>query len=167
MKLTQDRLFKIAHTLGEYLKARNLMLATAESCTGGWVSEVITSIPGSSMWFERGFVTYSDIAKQEMLGVSSNALDYHGAASEETVRQMAKGALAHSHAQISIAITGIAGPSGATLSKPLGTVWIAWAGKTWITRAQRFQFKGDRHSIRMQSVQCALEGLLHQLEAKL
>ena len=101
----QNRLVKLAHNLGEHLKAQNLMLATAESCTGGWVSEVITSIPGSSMWFERGFVTYNDIAKQEMLGVSSDTLDDHGAVSEETVRQMAEGALTHSHAQISVAIT--------------------------------------------------------------
>lgn len=138
------------------------MLATAESCTGGWVAQVLTAQPGSSTWFERGFVTYSNIAKQEMLGVSQHTLTTFGAVSSETACEMAMGALAHSHAQVSLAITGVAGPGGATPGKPVGMVWLAWAGadRALPVSSRVAHFTGDREAIRQQAVIMALQGLL-------
>jgi len=161
MKLLDDtELYALAAQLGEALAPARLMIATAESCTGGWVARVLTAVAGSSEWFERGFVTYSNTAKSEMLGVSANILADHGAVSEATVRAMAQGALTHSRAQIAVAITGIAGPAGGTADRPVGTVWIAWARAGHATRARQFQFDGDREAVRRQSVAVALEGLL-------
>jgi len=134
------------------------MLVTAESCTGGGLAYAITAIPGSSKWFERGFVTYSNESKQELLGVSSNTLEKYGAVSEQTVIEMAHGALRNSHADFSIAITGIAGPDGGTAEKPVGTVWFAWGTKDKIQSQLKF-FQGDRKSIREQAIEYAL-GLL-------
>ncbi len=142
------------------LKSRGLMLATAESCTGGGVAQAITEISGSSEWFERGFVTYANRAKVEMLGVSEETLRLHGAVSEAVVREMAEGALRHSHAHISLAVSGIAGPTGGTPEKPVGTVFFAWSlrnGETW---ARKHLLTGNRAEIRAQSVRIALEGLL-------
>ncbi len=154
----------LALRVGATLKAQGMMLATAESCTGGWVAQAVTAIAGSSDWFERGFVTYSNAAKQEMLAVSARTLDEHGAVSEQTAREMAAGALAHSRAQLAVAITGIAGPAGGSAQKPVGTVCFAWAVKDGAPSAQTRQFQGDRQSVRLQSVIVALQGVLDLLD---
>ena len=127
----------LATQVGEALKAHGLMLATAESCTGGGVAQAITEVAGSSAWFERGFVTYSNLSKQQMLGVRESTLMQHGAVSEMTVREMVEGALKHSNAQVALAVSGIAGPDGGTPDKPVGTVWFAWGLKDAETHAQR------------------------------
>jgi nicotinamide-nucleotide amidase len=150
----------LAAQVGEMLKSRGFMLATAESCTGGGVAQAITDIPGSSEWFERGFVTYANQAKIEMLGVEPQTLRLHGAVSELTVREMAEGALLHSHADISLAVSGIAGPGGGTRDKPVGTVWFAWALHGGLADARKHLLAGDRAEIRAQSVRIALQGLL-------
>jgi nicotinamide-nucleotide amidase len=142
------------------LKRQELMLATAESCTGGWVAQVITSVAGSSEWFERGFVAYTNLAKREMLGVSTTTLSRYGAVSEQCARAMAEGALTHSHAQVALAVTGIAGPSGGTPEKPVGTVCFAWAAKKRESVTVKHLFTGDRESVRRQSVITVLQGLL-------
>ena len=147
------------------LKRQGLMLATAESCTGGWMAQVITSVAGSSEWFERGFVAYTNLAKREMLGVSTTTLSRYGAVSEQTARAMAEGALTHSHAQVALAITGIAGPSGGTPEKPVGTVCFAWAVKKRDTISRKQVFSGDREAVRRQAVVTALQGLLEYLNA--
>lgn len=146
--------------LREILLSKGWKLATAESCTGGGVSETITSIPGSSDWFERGFVTYSNVSKIEMLGVKALTLEQFGAVSEQTAKEMAEGALNHSHAQVSLAVTGIAGPEGGTPDKPVGTVWFAWTGKDFQTQSHLKHFEGDRSTVRAQSIKFALENLL-------
>jgi len=153
-------MFELAERVGHALKARGAWLATAESCTGGWVAKVLTDVPGSSGWFERGFVTYTNIAKQEMLGVTEATLAEHGAVSEATVAAMAAGALAHSHADASLAISGIAGPGGATPYKPVGTVWLAWAERGGAARTRHALFSGDREAVRRQAALAALEGVL-------
>ncbi len=154
-----DKVQQLACRLGEQLLQKQMMLATAESCTGGWVAKIITDIPGSSRWFERGFVTYTNIAKQEMLGVTAETLEGHGAVSEQTVQAMAEGALMHSHAQLSVAISGIAGPGGATPGKPVGTVWFAWAVAGGAVETYMECFSGDRETVRQKAVWVALEGL--------
>lgn len=150
----------LAAQVGAALKQREWMLATAESCTGGWVGEVVTSVAGSSQWYDRGYITYTNEAKQEMLGVSKNTLAEFGAVSEQTVREMAAGALKHSRAHISLAISGIAGPGGATVNKPVGTVCIAWVLHSGTGTAHTFHFQGDRASVRRQAVLAALQGVL-------
>jgi nicotinamide-nucleotide amidase len=152
--------------LAERLLARGESLACAESCTGGWVAKVCTDQPGCSAWFERGFVTYSNLSKQEMLGVSATTLEAHGAVSEATVREMAAGALAHSAAHWTLAISGLAGPGGGSTDKPVGTVWMAWAGPDGWRRAECYHFPGDREMVRRQAVAAALQGLLEQLNAR-
>jgi nicotinamide-nucleotide amidase len=142
------------------LKRQGLMLATAESCTGGWVAQAVTSVAGSSEWFERGFIVYTNLSKCEMLGVSAQLLSQHGAVSEPVARAMAAGALSHSHAQVALAITGIAGPSGGTPEKPVGTVCFAWAGKERATQSATCVYAGDREAVRRRSVETALRGLL-------
>ncbi|NTV11243.1 MAG: nicotinamide-nucleotide amidase [Zoogloea sp.] len=146
--------------VGEQLAARGWTLATAESCTGGWVAEVVTATAGSSAWFDRGFVTYSNAAKEDMLGVRTDTLIAHGAVSEAVVREMAAGALAHSAADIALAISGIAGPGGATPTKPVGMVCLAWALRTGGVAVQTRHFDGDREAVRRQSVIAALEGVI-------
>jgi nicotinamide-nucleotide amidase len=146
--------------LGQKLLARELKLATAESCTGGWIAKCLTDISGSSGWFERGFVTYGDGAKMSMLGVSADTLASHGAVSEETVREMAAGAVRHSQAQVAVAVSGIAGPEGGSADKPVGTVWIAWAWPDRSVSAQQFHFAGGRESVRRAAVAAAMRGLL-------
>ena len=138
------------------------MLATAESCTGGWVAQALTSIAGSSQWFERGFVTYSNSAKRELLGVKQRTLKKHGAVSEETAREMAAGALRRSRASIALAVTGVAGPSGGSAAKPVGMVCFAWA-KGRRLRSETRRFRGGREAVRRQSVMRALEGVLETL----
>ncbi len=154
-----DKIHQLACRLGEQLLQRRMMLATAESCTGGWISKIITDIPGSSRWFERGFVTYTNIAKREMLGVHAGTLEAFGAVSEQTVLEMARGALRYSHAQLSIAVSGIAGPGGAVPGKPVGTVWFAWAGPGEGVDTYMERFYGDREEVRQGAVRVALEGL--------
>lgn len=156
----QHTLIALARQVGRELNRRGLMMATAESCTGGWVAQAITSVAGSSAWFERGFITYTNTAKHEMLAVPTAVLRAHGAVSEPTVCHMADGALRHSHAQISLAVSGIAGPGGATRSKPLGTVCLAWAGDGRTTLSRRIRFKGGREAVRRQAVLAALQGVL-------
>jgi nicotinamide-nucleotide amidase len=149
----------LAVQVGTLLKSHGMMLATAESCTGGGVAQAITEVAGSSAWFERGFVTYSNLSKQQMLGVRETTLRQHGAVSEMTVREMVAGALQHSSAQTALAVSGIAGPGGGTAEKPVGTVWFAWGIKNGETRAQRFQLNGNRSEVRAQAVQIALQGI--------
>jgi len=153
----------LAAQVGALLKSHGLMLATAESCTGGGVAQAITEIAGSSAWFDRGFVTYSNLAKQQMLGVSEATLKQHGAVSEATVREMTAGALQHSAAQVALAVSGIAGPDGGTAEKPVGTVWFAWGLKNGETHAQRYQLSGNRAEVREQAVCIALQGVINFL----
>jgi len=150
----------LARAVSQELKRQGLMIVTAESCTGGWAAQMLTSIAGSSEWFDRGFVAYTNLSKREMLGVKTTILSRFGAVSEQAARAMAEGALAHSHAQVALAITGIAGPSGGTPEKPVGTVCFAWAGKKRDTRSRRELFAGDREGIRRQSVLVGLQGAL-------
>jgi len=154
----------LAAQVGGALKSHGLKLATAESCTGGGVAYAITDVAGSSAWFERGFVTYSNLAKQQMLGVSEAILIQHGAVSEATVREMVAGALTNSAAQVALAVSGIAGPEGGTPDKPVGTVWFAWGIKHGATHAQRHQINGNRAEVRAQSVHIALQGVLDLLK---
>lgn len=153
----------LAAQVGEALKTHGMMLVTAESCTGGGVAQAVTDVAGSSAWFERGFVTYTNQAKVEMLGVHQSTLDAYGAVSEMTVREMAAGAVAHSHAHIAIAVSGIAGPGGGTTEKPVGTVWFAWALRDGQVFAQRNLLAGNRVAVREQSVSIALQGILEVL----
>jgi len=153
---------ELAARLGAALKKSKALLATAESCTGGWAAQVVTSVAGSSAWFDRGFVTYSNDAKQELLGVRRETLAAHGAVSEETAREMARGALERSKAGVALAITGVAGPTGGSPDKPVGTVCFAWASKRGV-RSETRRFSGDRESVRRQSVIHALEGVLSAL----
>jgi len=164
MDVTQDELERLAERVGAALQARGWRLATAESCTGGWAAQAITAIAGSSAWFDRGFVTYSNAAKQDMLGVQAATLTVHGAVSEATVREMAAGALARSRAEASFAISGIAGPVGGSADKPVGTVCFAWALAGQAVEAVTRHFDGDRRAIRAQSVRHALQGLLERLQ---
>lgn len=153
---------ELAQRVGKALKARSLLLVTAESCTGGWVAMEVTAIPGSSDWFERGYVTYSNAAKREELGVAEQTLKRHGAVSEATARAMAAGALKRARGQVALAITGVAGPTGGSRDKPVGTVCFAWARGSKISSETR-RFDGDRESVRRQSVRRALQGVLELL----
>lgn len=158
--LTDSGLYALAEQVGAALKSRALMLVTAESCTGGWVGEAVTMVPGSSDWYERGFITYTYISKREMLGVKLETLEQHGAVSEQTVKEMVTGALANSHAQVVVAVSGTAGPAGGTPEKPVGTVCLAWALRNGEPVAETRHFAGDREAVRRQSVVRALEGVL-------
>ena len=153
----------LATQVGELLKSHGLMLVTAESCTGGGVAQAITDVAGSSAWFERGFVTYSNLAKQQMLGVRETTLIQYGAVSEMTAREMVAGALQHSTAQVALAVTGIAGPDGGTVDKPVGTVWFAWGIKQGNIHAQQYLLKGNRAEVRAQAVHIALQGVMDLL----
>lgn len=150
----------LSETVGTRLRERGWTLATAESCTGGWVAQVVTHTAGSSAWFDRGFVTYSNEAKQAMLGVSSETLSTHGAVSLETAAAMATGALNNSNALISLSITGVAGPTGGSPDKPVGTVCFGWCMRGGSPETERHRFEGDREAIRRQAVILALSGLL-------
>lgn len=148
--------------LAARLQSQGLMLATAESCTGGMIAAACTDLAGSSAWFERGFVTYSNEAKTELLGVPAELISQHGAVSEPVARAMAAGALTHSRAQVAVAVTGVAGPSGGSASKPVGTVWFAWATPQGLY-SQRQVFPGDRAAVRQAAVDHALRRLLEYL----
>ncbi len=139
---------------------QKLIISTAESCTGGLIAAVCTDLAGSSVWFDRGFVTYSNEAKQDLLGVTEETLLGQGAVSAATVAQMAQGALARSKATIAVSVSGIAGPGGGSLDKPVGTVWLAWASEGFGHRTRHFMFGGNRADIRRQAVTEALRGLL-------
>jgi nicotinamide-nucleotide amidase len=156
-------LLQLAEAVGRVLKARGDMLVSAESCTGGWIGHAITAVPGSSHWYERGFITYTNQSKQDMLGVSADTLEHAGAVSEATVREMAEGALDHSPAQVSIAVSGIAGPGGGSEDKPVGTVCFAWAATGGETLSVVEHFAGDREAVRRQATAHALKGLLDYL----
>ena len=161
--MTDKQLYQLAECVGAALKAKGMMLATAESCTGGWIAQAVTAVPGSSEWFERGFVTYTYISKREMLGVKSATLDAHGAVSEQTVREMTAGALERSHAQVAVSVSGTAGPSGGTAQKPVGTVCFGWGTKNdgeGAVQTAIKRFDGDRESVRRQAVVFALERVL-------
>jgi len=160
-----EALAGLARDTGQALGMAGLRLATAESCTGGWIAKLLTDIAGSSAWFERGLVTYSNAAKTQLLGVPAGIIEVHGAVSEATVRAMAEGALNVSDAEAALAVSGIAGPGGGSPEKPVGTVWLAWAGKGRETEARRFLFPGDREAVRRQAVAAALEGLLARLSS--
>jgi len=153
---------KISKQAGKKLKASHSILVTAESCTGGWVAQAVTSVAGSSDWFERGYVTYSNAAKREALGVRGSTLARHGAVSEQTAREMARGALKRGRGTIALSITGIAGPGGGSPGKPAGTVCFGWAQRRRI-RSETKRFKGGRASVRRQSVIHALKGMLRWL----
>ncbi len=150
---------QLARETGDLLVAREMRLATAESCTGGWMAKVITDIPGSSRWFERGFVTYSNEAKEELLGVDPALFPAHGAVSLPVVMEMAIGALRHSRAQVAVAVSGIAGPGGGSESRPVGTVCFGWAVGEHFRWADRCHFPGDREAVRRQAVIRALKGV--------
>ena len=160
MSLTDDEIIALAAELGRRLAARNAFVTVAESCTGGLVAGAITAVAGSSGWFERGFVTYSNEAKVEMLGLSAQTLERHGAVSEATARAMAEGALRSSRSDFAVAITGVAGPGGGTATKPVGMVCFGWAVRNGPTTAGTEHFPGDRAAVRLASVIHALQGLI-------
>jgi nicotinamide-nucleotide amidase len=156
----EEGLHILAQHIGTVLRERGHKLAAAESCTGGWVCQAVTEVAGSSAWFDCGFVTYSNTAKQQLLGVPGSVLANFGAVSEETVCAMAAGALRNSQADCVVAVSGIAGPTGATQDKPVGTVWFAWQQRAGRFATRRMQFDGDRRSVRGQAVAFALQGIL-------
>lgn len=160
-----ESLKSLAVRLGDMLTMRGFMLVTAESCTGGWVAKTVTDVPGSSGWFDRGFVTYSNVAKQDMLGVALETLAAYGAVSQPVVEEMAIGALKYSAAQVAIAVSGIAGPGGGVPDKPVGTVWVGWGLPGARAIARGYCFAGNREAVRAASVRAAIEGLLEHLSA--
>jgi nicotinamide-nucleotide amidase len=155
----RDTLQDLCARLADALLRRGWMMATAESCTGGLIASACTDLSGSSAWFERGFVTYSDAAKSEMLGVDPTLIATHGAVSEAVARAMASGAVARSPARVAVAVTGVAGPTGGSPAKPVGTVWFAWQADGHVT-SERHLFDGDRALVRARTVEQALAGLL-------
>jgi nicotinamide-nucleotide amidase len=154
---------QLAAEVGWVLQRQRLMLATAESCTGGLVAMLMTTMAGSSTWFERGWVTYSNAAKMEELGVDAAILNTTGAVSKDCVLAMAQGAIRQSKAHVSLAVSGIAGPAGGTQEKPVGTVWLAWGQKLGYAEAEVFHFEGDRQAVREQAADRVLRGLLKRL----
>ncbi|WP_296033962.1 CinA family protein [uncultured Alcanivorax sp.] len=164
MPIRDEEILAAAQALADSLAQQRLLLTTAESCTGGGIAETLTGIAGASAWFDRGFVTYSNEAKLSMLGVLQSTLDRFGAVSEATALEMARGAISHSGAHVSVAVTGIAGPDGGTPDKPVGTVWIAWGQKLGYAEARRFQFDGDRNAVRQQAILEAILGLNARLK---
>jgi nicotinamide-nucleotide amidase len=160
MSEADEILYRLARAVGECLAERGLRLTVAESCTGGWICQCLTDVAGSSAWFEGGFVTYSNEAKRELLGVPDEVLAGYGAVSEATARAMAAGALCHGRADLALAVSGIAGPGGAVPGKPVGTVWFAWETRAGERVARRKRFAGDRRAVRRQAVAEALRGVL-------
>ena len=154
----ETQLITLATKLGQWLQQQGSMLAVAESCTGGGIAQVITEITGSSEWFERGFVTYSNLSKIEMLGVNQPTLEQFGAVSANTALEMVSGVLRNSHADYAISVTGIAGPTGGSEEKPVGTVFIAWQSKNTPAIVKKYLFKGSRQQIRQQAIAQALMG---------
>lgn len=162
---TDIELLALAQKVARAFKEHDCFLVTAESCTGGWIAKLMTDIVGSSGWFDRGFVTYTNASKQEMLAVPAEVIEEQGAVSEATVRAMARGALEKSHADFSLAVSGIAGPGGGTAFKPVGTVWLAWGSRNSSGQIQLHSehclFEGDRDEIRRQAVSHSLEEILN------
>ena len=165
MASTLNQLEETLQEVAAKLRKNRHMVATVESCTGGWISQSMTSLAGSSEWFERGFVTYSNEAKQDLVGVQANTLEQHGAVSREVAHEMAKGGIEFSRADVVVAVTGIAGPDGGTSQKPVGTVWIAWADRTGGNFERHYQFQGDRNEVRFATVECALSGLIELIDS--
>jgi len=166
--MSDKKLTIIVNKIASSLIKANKKLTVAESCTGGWVAKVLTDLAGSSEWFDRGFVTYSNQAKHEMLGVKESTLESYGAVSQETVAEMATGALKNSHADFSLSISGIAGPGGGSEDKPVGLVWFSWAvkenNKLKVFTSKKKVFEGDRESVRYQSVEYVISELLKILK---
>jgi len=166
--MADKKITLVVEQLAGLLIKNNKQLSIAESCTGGWVAKVLTDLSGSSDWFERGFVTYSNQAKHEMLGVAESTLKTYGAVSLETVDEMAVGALKNSHADFSLSISGIAGPSGGSTEKPVGLVWFSWAvqesNKQNILASEKQMFDGDREAVRLQAVIYSLTKLIILIE---
>ena len=163
MRVADLDLARLAARVGRHMLRAKRSVATAESCTGGWIAKALTDIAGSSQWFIEGFVTYSDESKRRRLGVPRSVLERHGAVSEAAVRAMAIGALRRTRAQRVVAVTGIAGPGGAVPGKPVGTVWLAWAerrGRSVRVAVQLKHFRGNREIVRRKTVRAALQGLL-------
>ena len=154
---------KTLQEIAEKALQQHIVMTTAESCTGGWIAQQLTELSGSSAWFDRGFVTYSNEAKQQMLGVSAQTLEQHGAVSEAVVREMVEGALTHSSANLAIAVSGIAGPTGGTEEKPVGLVWMAWAFKGGRVDAESRVFAGRRTEVRHQAVEHVLRGIASRI----
>jgi nicotinamide-nucleotide amidase len=161
--MTEDDITALARRVGRALKRRKVEVSVAESCTGGGLAAAITRISGSSKWFDRGFVTYSNDAKKELLGVSQRTLKMHGAVSEEVAREMAAGVLARSPSPLSVSVTGVAGPGGGSRRKPVGLVWIGWGVRGGPLQARVFRFAGNRVEVRRQAVAMALQGLIDLL----
>lgn len=160
MDSSDDTLRELAGKLGERLRAAGLTVTTAESCTGGWIAKCITDIPGSSEWFDRGFVTYSNEAKTELLGVSESLLAEYGAVSEDAVRAMSEGALERSRADLVVSVSGVAGPGGGSDDKPVGTVWFCWQRRGGEPMVRTVPFDGDRETVRREAVKGAIWGLI-------
>lgn len=156
-------LIHLAEEVGRSLVRQDLILATAESCTGGGIAYMVTEIAGSSRWFDRAYITYSNLSKQQMLGVKSRTLDERGAVSEATVKEMVAGVLLNSGATIAIAVSGIAGPSGGSIDKPVGMVCFAWQQEQQPLLTKTEYFHGDRHAIRIQTIETALSVLLKMI----
>lgn len=157
------RLEQLARAVGDVLERRGQRLTAAESCTGGWIAKTVTDVAGSSGWFDRSVVTYSNAAKQELLGIDSRLLERHGAVSEDVVRAMAEAALERSGADVAVAVSGVAGPDGGSQSKPVGLVWFGWALRSGFVISRPERFPGDRDAVRRAAVGTALEGVLRQL----
>ncbi len=153
-------LYQLSEQVGALLHRHGQIVTTAESCTGGWIAKSLTDIAGSSEWFEAGFITYSNQAKERMVGVSAELLALHGAVSEEVVDAMMRGALKRSGADCAVAVSGIAGPGGGTADKPVGTVWLGWCNRDGLHQTVQKQFVGNRQAVREQTVQVALEGII-------
>jgi nicotinamide-nucleotide amidase len=161
----RESLDALAERLGAVLVARGWRVATAESCTGGGIAEVITRVAGSSAWFEQGFVTYSNAAKQSQLGVPGETLETWGAVSSATVEAMVTGALTRGTADLAVAVSGVAGPGGGSPTRPVGTVWLAWARRGFPPEARCIHFPGGRAEVREAAVRAAIEGLIAEAEA--
>jgi len=157
-------LITLAQDVAAAALERRVMVATAESCTGGWIAKTLTDLAGSSAWFEAGVVSYSYSAKEALLGVNPRTLERTGAVSEETVLEMVSGALARYGAGVAVAVTGIAGPAGGTPEKPVGTVWIGWKRRGGYAHARLYHFDGDREAVRRQTVAAALVGMTDELK---
>lgn len=162
--MTDRELYALAERVGRALKAKGLAMTTAESCTGGWIAQALTAVPGATAWFERGFVTYTNSAKQEMLGVKAATLDTHGAVSEQTVREMVQGALERSHAQVAVAVSGVAGPGDGHTQWPVGMVCFGWGVKGGAIQTAVKHFDGEREAVRRAAVGFALTQVLAAIE---
>ena len=163
MTVTEQKISELAQQLGECLKGQGLTLATAESCTGGWIAKTVTDLAGSSDWFEGSIVCYSNALKQGLLGVPEEILDTFGAVSSETVKAMTEGVFRSTPADVAVSVSGIAGPGGGSCKKPVGTVWLCWGKRGEDTFVHEFHFEGDREAVRFQSVEKALRCMMDLL----